>query len=126
MKHKNSFTIYPEHCNYMEYEGKPMVHGGTMLLKMDRVAADFVRKLLRDSECNSARTVAVNSVSFITGAKLGDYLELECKLDYLGIKSIEISVTVKKEDGKKMATGVFTFVSFKDDKPHKHGLKHEL
>lgn len=124
--HRTSFTVYPEHCNYMQYEGKPMIHGGTMLLKMDRAAADCVRKLLRSSpHCKSARTVAVDNIKFNKGAALGDYLEIYCEISYLGIKSIEVEVSVSKEDGSKMAGGNFTFVSFFNDSPYPHGLKYD-
>ena len=42
-------------CNYMVHpDGTPMVHGGTMLLKMDRAAAELARLTLENTCCNSA------------------------------------------------------------------------
>lgn len=50
-KHSKVFTVYPDMCNYMTTgDNKPMVHGGYMLMMMDRCAAECSRRLLYDSK----------------------------------------------------------------------------
>jgi acyl-CoA hydrolase len=121
-----SFIVYPSNCNYMEFEGKPMIHGGDMLLQMDRVAAECVRRFLYNSPCNNARTVGVNNVSFVRGAKLGDLIVLTAHIISVGIKQVKVLVSAFVEDSTgryTMSVGEFSFCSFLDDKPHPHGIK---
>lgn len=130
MKHTTYFTIYPSDCNYMKVaDGSPMVHGGTMLLKMDRAAAELARKCLYNTECDSALTVAVQNVGFLKGAKLGDLIEIQVSFEYCGKRRMEFYVEcfVEKWGGEKecVAHGEFIFCSFKDGKPHPHGLSND-
>jgi acyl-CoA hydrolase len=127
--HESTFTVYPDDCNYhVVGDGKtPMVHGGTMLLKMDRVAAEHVRKLLYKTDCDSALTVGVDKLTFYFGAKLGDLIHLYSHVVTFGMKRITVEVTCMVEewggDRKTMARGLFSFCTFKDGKSHPHGLK---
>lgn len=128
MKHNTSFTVYPDLCNYMTVNEKPCIHGGSLLLKMDRAAAECVKKLLSENftECNLARTVGVDKVSFYCPASLGDLIEIECQVIYLGIKQIRVQVECFLYDPilkNKMADGIFSFCSFKDEQSHPHGIK---
>lgn len=125
--HRKTFTVYPSDCNYMKVaDGSPMVHGGTMLMQMDRAAAEFARKCLYDSECDSALTVGVNDVTFFSGAKLGDLINIDVTPLEFGNKRMEFLVQCHLEQwgGKEVlvAEGKFTFCSFKNGKSHPHGL----
>lgn len=130
MLHKTWFTVYPEDCNYMKVaDGTPMVHGGTMLLKMDRAAAELARKCLYETECDSALTVGVENVIFHDGAKLGDLIEITVVNKEYGNKRMKFFVQCFAErwggEKKLMAEGTFIFCSFKNGKSHPHGLKNE-
>jgi len=122
-----NFCVYPEHCNYLKGDtGKPMVHGGSLLLQMDRAAANAVRIALFDSDCDESRTVGVQDVTFFKGAELGDMIKIYSEIISLGLKRITCKVEcmrVTKAGYEKMAAGTFAFCSFKDGKPHPHGLK---
>lgn len=124
-----TFTVYPEHCNYMTVEDglTPMVHGGALLLKMDRAASDCVRLLLfkNNVEFDQALTVAVEHVEFLRGAKLGDLLDLQCIISKSGITSLTIGVNVYRQnkDGEAlMARGKFRFAIRKNNRGVKHGI----
>ena len=122
MKHTNYFTVYPSDCNYMKHlDGTPMVHGGTMLLKMDRAAAELARILLKETECDAALTVGVDKVVFHKGAKLGDMIRIEAKLKEVGIKRMSFSVACYVDE-VLMCEGYYHFCSFKDGKSHGHNL----
>ena len=99
---------------YMTIDAKPMVHGGTMLLKSDRAAAEAVKKLLIKSHVKNALTVS-SQMEFHEGAKLGDLIEIRCFLEDLGIKSLTIGIECYRmnPDGTydKMASGSFRFCS---------------
>ncbi len=123
--HTTYFTVYPEDCNYMKHpDGTPMVHGGTMLLKMDRAAAELARMMIKNSECDSVLTVGVSDVTFYKGAKLGDMIRLEVSAEFLGVKRLEFFVECYVDD-VIMCSGNFVFCAFKDGKSHPHGLKIE-
>lgn len=152
LNHNTSFTVYPDMCNYMTKNEKPMVHGGYMLMMMDRVAAECCRRLLYDAKdqsvlppesipavlfgskmlikANSALTVNVNDVTFYVGATLGDIIFLEAQVIELGIKRIVIQVNGEREDhnGKreKICDGKFTFCAmYNAMNSTPHGLKLE-
>lgn len=122
-----SFVVFPQDCNYMP----PMIFGGKMLSEMDIAAAMCVRRLLNkyNSECDSAVTVGVDKVQFYCGAEVGDIITIEATLalDGLGVKRITSSVMAHKEDkhGVKtlMATGLFSFVSRKNEVPSPHLIR---
>lgn len=125
--YKSTWTIYPEDCNHHEIDGKLMVHGGTVLLKMDRVAAEHVRTLLYETPCDYALTVGVDKVCFYFGAKLGDYIILESIIETINIKriTVKVSVYVEEKGGKRKlaADGLFSFCSFKNGKSFPHGIE---
>lgn len=124
MNHTEYITVYPEDCNYMMVEGSPMIHGGSLLMKMDRAAANCIRLfMLRKTTCNESRTVNVTDVNFYSPAKLGDILKLECRIINIGIKSITVTVEVKYTNNNLMAEGTFKFVTFTDGVVSKHGIK---
>ncbi len=126
--HTTFFTVYPDDCNYMVHDdGSPMVHGGTMLLKMDRAAAELARLYLNDTECDSALTVGVDGVQFLFGAKLGDLIKILVKPSFFGIKRmtflVECYVIERSGNEKLMCTGNFSFCSFKKGISYPHGKK---
>lgn len=89
IEHNTSFTVYPGDCNpHKNPDGSMMVHGGTMLLKMDRAAAECVKKALYNTVCDTALTVGVDKVVFHFGAKLGDLINIHAKITELGFKRI--------------------------------------
>ena len=127
--YKTSFTVYPDDCNYLKVPGTDvaMVHGGTMLLKMDRAAAECIRKVLYQTDCDSALTVGVDKVTFYFGAKCGDLINIDAQVIEYGAKRISclVSCYVEEWGGKEklMAVGTFHFCATKDGKSHVHGLK---
>lgn len=126
IKHTTFFTVYPEDCNYhIADSGRAMIHGGTMLLKMDRAVAECVRL----NTPLKALTVGVDNVCFDFGASLGDFIELEVEIVEVGIKRITCKVTCwlrqdyAGEGSLLIASGRFHFCTFQGDKSHPHGLK---
>lgn len=134
----------------MTVEDKAMVHGGYMLMMMDRCAAECSRRLLYDAvsqeqtitvkdvfshkdvcyvdyiKANSALTVNVTDVIFFIGASLGDIIFLNAEVVKLGNKRIEIQVTGERENDKgdreKICTGKFVFCSMYNGESVPHGL----
>jgi acyl-CoA hydrolase len=131
--HENTFTVYPSDCNYMKVsDGSPMVHGGTLLLKMDRASAELARRCLYGSECDSALTVGVESVKFLDGAKLGDIIKVKVEAIGFGSKRMTFKVecfvesfclTSKECTYKKIAEGIYSFCSFANNKSFPHNLR---
>ena len=127
--YKTSFTVYPDDCNYLKVPGtdSAMVHGGTMLLKMDRAAAECIRKFLYETECDSALTVGVDDVIFYFGAKCGDLINIDAQITELGNKRITCLVSCYVEEWggnqKLMAKGLFHFCSTKNGKSYPHNGK---
>lgn len=121
-----SFTVYPSDCNYLKGDtGKPMVHGGSMLLQMDRAAANAVRMALFKSECDESRTVRAD-VTFYKGAELGDIIKIYSEIVKVGLKQIVCKVEcmrVTPSGEEKMADGHIYFCSFKNGKSYPHGLR---
>lgn len=123
MNHTTHFTVFPDDCNYMAHaDGTPMVHGGTMLLRMDRASAELARLHLKNTDCDSALTVGVNDVVFHHGARLGDMIKIEVKPTFFGVKRMSFHVSCFVDE-VKMCEGVYHFCSFKNHKPHPHGIK---
>jgi acyl-CoA hydrolase len=125
--HKTTFTVYPSDCNYMKVgDGSPMVHGGTMLLKMDRAAAELARQYLYNTGCDSALTVGVEEVKFLHGAKLGDYIIITVTPTGFGKKRMSFLVECHVEawggEKKLVATGVFSFCSFSNGQSWPHNI----
>lgn len=124
--HTNYFTVYPSDCNYMKHlDGTPMVHGGTMLLKMDRAAAELARILLKETECDSALTVGVDRVIFHKGAKLGDMIRIQVNFQEVGIKRMSFYTSCYVEN-ELICEGYYHFCSFKDGKSHGHKLGEKI
>lgn len=128
MEYNTSFTVYPGDCNpHKNPDGSMMVHGGTMLLKMDRAAAACVKRALYNTECDTALTVGVDKVTFFFGAKLGDLINISAKVIDVGLKRItcQVSCFVEEWGGsqKVMAEGLFHFCSFKEGESEYHRIK---
>lgn len=126
LEYSTGFTVYPEHCNHELKKEATNIHGGEMLLQMDRCAAIAVRRVLYNNICDSYRTVGVTDVNFLKGAKLGDLITISAKIIEFGLKRIKVIVECNREDktgeNTLMANGIFWFVSFREDKPFPHGL----
>lgn len=121
-EHKTSFIVMPKDCNWMD--NAQLVFGGKMLKEMDLACAALVRLVLRESECDSAVTYAINDVIFMNGAKCGDLVELKATLWNTGNKSIDIKIEgwINKDEGMiPKCKGMFTWLSRKDGvfTPHK-------
>lgn len=121
-EHETNFIVMPKDCNWMD-EGK-LIFGGKMLKEMDLVAAGLIRKVLRNSDCDSAVTFAINDVVFTNGAKSGDLVLLKANIWNTGKKSIDIKIEgwIDRDEGMiPKCQGVFTWLSRKDGvfTPHK-------
>lgn len=129
MMHNTTFTVYPLDCNYMKVDNIPMVHGGMMLLRMDRAAAELARKCLYKTDCDSALTVGVDNVVFHFGAKLGDIIRISVIPLAFGVKRMSFRVECHVEEWggelKLMSSGIFHFCSFKNGQSHPHGIKND-
>jgi acyl-CoA hydrolase len=116
----HSFDVFPEDMNYTG-----SLFGGKILAEMDKTAAKAARRILYGTECDSAVTVSLDKVDFISPAHLGDFIELRAHITRLGNTSIQIHVFVSKENImghiEKICEGVFVFVALKNGKPHPHG-----
>jgi acyl-coenzyme A thioesterase PaaI-like protein len=93
-KFTHTFTVFPEHTNYMP----PMIFGGKLLAEMDICAAMTVRRFLYSSRtAKDAVTVAVNNVSFYVGAVIGDLIFLEGEIVHTGNSAVDVHVTGWRE-----------------------------
>lgn len=107
------WQIYPEDCNPLTIGGKLMVHGGTVLLKADRAAAVFVKKMiLRDDAADLVGlTVGVENAQFFSAAKLGDTVRINCKILELGRTRMTVYVRIFLEEEKIFEADI-SFCSF--------------
>lgn len=121
----SSFMVFPEDMNYAG-----SLFGGKVLAEMDMAAAKAARRVLYKTECDGAVTVSLDKVDFIRPAYIGDIIELKATIIRLGKTSIEIHVSVSKEDTRgvidKICEGTFVFVSLKNGKPFPHNLNDTL
>lgn len=116
-------------------DGVLTVHGGAMLMAMDRCAADLCRLTLYSSESSdpdygpprTALTVGVEKVEFHSGALLGDLIFIEAEIIKLGVKRMEVQVDcyISHSDRQvHMCCGTFIFCSVhKPGKSLPHGLR---
>lgn len=121
--HETSFIVMPKDCNWMD--DSKLVFGGKMLEEMDLVAAGLIRLVLRESNCDSAVTFAINNVKFLNGAKCGDLVNLRATLWNTGRKSIDIKIDgwINRDDGMiPKCEGMFTWLSRKDGAFAPHNL----
>src|SRR5688572_17268075 len=118
----HTFTVFPEDLNYAG-----TLFGGKILAEMDLAAANTARKLLYQTNCDTAVTASISMVNFQKPSYLGDIIEMACNVTRLGRTSIDIHVHVIKESKRGKTETIceadFTFVSIKDGKPHPHFYK---
>jgi acyl-CoA hydrolase len=81
--------VLPEDTN-----PKGTIFGGRVLALIDKCAAIAARR----HSCNEVLTVAMDSVVFLQGARLGDVLSLEARLNAAFGTSMEVEVTVHSEE----------------------------
>ena len=76
----HTFTVFPEHSNYMP----PMIFGGKLLAEMDICAAMTARRFLYSSPTGArdAVTVAVTGINFYVGAIVKDLIFLIISIGY--------------------------------------------
>lgn len=129
MKYTTSFTVMPCHSNYMT-----MIFGGELLARMDIAAAECIRTFLNSKSSNLYTvTVAVDKVTFLVGAEIGDLIWLECEIVRFGIKSFVVKIQGFRDqkgnpNKEKICTGEFTFVTKaqpKDTRGVAHGFNYE-
>ncbi|SRR3989339_883960 len=88
------------------------VFGGWMLSQMD-LAAYYVAQ--RYAECRTV-TVAIQNVSFIAPAHVGDFVACYGKIEKVGNTSLQIKITVyakgdTDQEERKVAEGLFIYVA---------------
>ena len=94
---KTSFSIYPEHCNYLPLKDSLMVHGGILLKEADRIAAIEVKEFLRLTRLKGL-TVGVNNCQFHKACKLGETLTLSSFISSVNKSRINVWVTITDHD----------------------------
>ncbi len=115
----HSFTVFPDDLNY-----KGSLFGGKILAEIDLSALKAVRRMLYNTDCDTAVTASIDRVDFLKPAKLGDIVELTATIYKLGRTSVSVFVHVTKEDEygniEKICDARLVFVSLKEGKPHPH------
>ncbi|MFM9944378.1 MAG: acyl-CoA thioesterase [Bacteroidia bacterium] len=119
----HSFTVFPEDMNYAG-----ALFGGKILAEIDIAAIKPVRRMLYNTDCDTAVTASIDRVDFLKPADLGDIIELHAKIVKLGKTSITVAVHVTKENHKgeisTICDATLVFVSLKQGKPFPHN--HQL
>ena len=115
----HSFTVFPEDMNYAG-----ALFGGKILAEIDIAAIKPVRRMLYNTDCDTAVTASIDRVDFLKPADLGDIIELHAKIVKLGKTSITVAVHVTKENHKgaisTICDATLVFVSLKQGKPFPH------
>lgn len=124
IKYQTDFIVFPEQINIVG-----TLFGGALLGKMDIAAATLARKLLYKTEADGAVTASMDKVDFLCPGHLGDLIIIDSELKSLGVTSMIIKCTVKREDNRGFSevicTANFTFVAIKNGKKHPHNLSFE-
>jgi acyl-CoA hydrolase len=124
IKYQTDFIVFPEQINIVG-----TLFGGALLGKMDIAAATLARKLLYKTEADGAVTASMDKVDFLCPGHLGDLIIIDSELKSLGVSSMIIKCTVKREDNRGnsevICTANFTFVAIKDGKKYPHNLSFE-
>jgi acyl-CoA hydrolase len=117
----HTFTVFPENLNY-----GGTLFGGKVLAEMDIAAVNTARRVLYNLDYDTIVTASLERVDFIAPGFLGDIIEMRSKLISVGRTSMDINVTVQKEDTKGKTTLIceakFTFVVLKNGKALPHNL----
>lgn len=117
-----SFTVFPDDLNY-----SGSLFGGKLLAEMDLAASNTARRLLYHSGCDGLVTASVTQVDFKQPGKLGDIIEIETFVSKLGRTSMDVEVSVKKEDRygdlAQICEAKFVFVALRNEKPYPHGCE---
>lgn len=115
----HSFIVFPEDMNYAG-----ALFGGKILAEIDIAAIKPVRRMLYNTECDTAVTASIDRVDFLKPADLGDIIELQAKIVKLGKTSITVTVHVTKENNRGAISTIcdakLVFVSLKNGKPFPH------
>jgi acyl-CoA hydrolase len=124
IKYITDFTVFPDQINTVG-----TLFGGALLGKMDIASATLARKLLYKTEADGAVTASMDKVDFLCPGHLGDLVIIESELKSLGITSMVIKCSVKREDvrgnSEVICTANFTFVAIKNGKKYAHNLSFE-
>ncbi|MDN4606651.1 acyl-CoA thioesterase [Sporosarcina highlanderae] len=86
----NTRLVLPPDTNHMQ-----TIFGGKVLAYIDEIAAIAAMK---HSNKAAAVTASIDSVDFLSSAKVGDILELEAVVSSTGRTSMEVFVTVHSRD----------------------------
>ena len=105
MRYTTSFIVFPKHCNNL----KDLIFGGAFMAELDLAAAHCVRKALVGSELSNAVTHKAE-FEFKKPAYVGDFLEIEAKVESLGTKSISVNVTATRGT-ELIAVAKFVFIT---------------
>ncbi|MDW0116631.1 acyl-CoA thioesterase [Sporosarcina thermotolerans] len=92
--------VLPPDTNHMQ-----TIFGGKVLAYIDEIAAIAAMK---HSNKRAAVTASIDSVDFLSSAKVGDVLELEAVVSSTGRTSMEVFVTVHSRDLVTGATKLTT------------------
>ncbi|MDF1655273.1 MAG: acyl-CoA thioesterase [Coxiellaceae bacterium] len=92
------------------------IFGGWVVAQMDIAAASIAYKT---AKCRIT-TVAIDSMSFISPMKVGDFLCCYGELESVGRTSMKIkistwSLSAKDESRRQITEGIFTFVAINDE-----------
>lgn len=105
-----------------DLNGANKLFGGTILAWMDEQAYIAVRLLLKSE---NVVTKYISEVEFLSGAGLGDIVEIETTVTKIGKTSISLSIEVNNKTTEKVMTKVsnITMVNVNSEgKPEVHKL----
>ncbi len=110
------YLVLPEHTNHYG-----TAFGGVIMSWIDIAAAMVAERHCR----HEAVTVSIDGISFIAPINVGDHVVIKASINYVGSTSMEIGVTVIKEnprtgDETQATSAYLTFVGLdKNKKPVK-------
>ncbi|BDC18960.1 hotdog domain-containing protein [Acidianus sp. HS-5] len=105
----NTVYISPD----LTYDGK-IISAGKLLKMMDDLGGSLALKFIGykgyDKYSDTVVTVAVSNMSFCSPIKLGDIIEINAGLSYVGRTSLEVLINVLKNGNEKVTEAYFSYV----------------
>ncbi len=109
IKLTNTVYISPD----LTYDGK-IISAGKLLKMMDDLGGSLALKFIGYKGYNkytdTVVTVAVSNMSFYSPIKLGDIIEINAGLTYVGRTSLEVLINVLKNGKEKVTEAYFSYV----------------
>lgn len=105
----NGVYISPD----LTYDGK-IISAGKLLKMMDDLGGSLALKFIGykgyDKYSDTVVTVAISNMSFYSPIKLGDIIEINAGLTYVGRTSLDVLINVFKNGKEKVTEAYFSYV----------------